>query len=60
MPKVVSSDKKKLKKKYHDQPRYPAITYGYEGDLKKAFGRQLVKTGTELSKKMVEIVKTKK
>ena len=53
MPKIISSDIKKLKKKYHDISRYPKVTDGYENKFKKEYHTTLDTTLIELTKKMI-------
>lgn len=57
MPNIPSSDKKKLAKKYHDQPRFPVITNGYEQEMKDLYEVTLKKSLILVTKRMVEMKK---
>ena len=54
MPKVTSSDKKKLPAKYHDAPRFDMI-YKYEGQAKKDYGLMLNRMVNEIGKKAISL-----
>ena len=55
MPKITPSDKKKLPKKYHELPRYPSITYGYERVFKKNYYKTLDKMFLGITKQMLSV-----
>jgi len=55
MPKIISSDIKPLTKKYHELPRYPVVTYGYEKEFKKRYQKTLDNTFMQLTKKMIDV-----
>jgi len=45
----------KLKKKYHDEPLYPVITNGYEGEMKRNYNRMLSQMIKQIGIKMKTI-----
>jgi len=59
MPKITSSDIKKLPPKYHDVTRYPNIVNHYEQEFKDKFSEMLVRSLAQITKKMVEMKKKK-
>lgn len=57
MPKIISSDIKPLKKKYHDYSRYPKVTDGYENKIKKNYKKTLENIFVELQKQILTFKK---
>lgn len=49
----------KLKAKYHDMPRFPTITNGYEDEFKDNYSKMLKRMVLEVGKKMA-ILKLKR
>lgn len=50
-------DPKKLKPVYKDRSRFPNVTDGYEGDLKKEYDQMLIKLAKDFGNKLSQILK---
>lgn len=57
MPKIISSDIKKLPKKYHDAPRFPVVVKGYEERFKDNYKRTINNTVKLLKIKLNNFIK---